>query len=302
MEGFKKVIKIAGITLFFLAIIGVVAVITSAAFIYKTISFEADERLFESAAGFDSTTFYADSDERDSEYTPVAVETGGAIRKTFYSLDEISPYLKVEDLVADRVQQKKLYLCVKLVRGRRKASQYKMVALPTSLPRLYDLDPEGEKQCLIRLEDIIKHYAYRLFPREEVEHVAVFRVLRNQNFPVVEETRADVVPAVREMLGKRLGGAVMRLEAEERMSEEMLTLLMKMFNVELERRYRVTGPLDLNKMLMSLYSMVKRPELKFENVKPLDVPELMGDDVLTGSTSATGFCTIPTTRLILWFT
>lgn len=106
MEGFKKVIKIAGITLFFLAIIGVVAVITSAAFIYKTISFEADERLFESAAGFDSTTFYADSDERDSEYTPVAVETGGAIRKTFYSLDEISPYLK-EGIIA--VEDKKFY-------------------------------------------------------------------------------------------------------------------------------------------------------------------------------------------------
>ena len=192
---------------------------------------------------------------------------------------EISPYLKVEDLIADRVHQKKLYLCVKLVRGRRKAAQFKMVALPTSLPRLFDLTPEAEAQNLIRVEDIIKHYAYRLFPREEVEHAAMFRVLRNQNFPVTEETRADVVPAVREMLGKRVTGAVTRLEAEERMSEEMLTLLMKIFKVEQERRYRVTGPLDLNKMLMSLYSMVKRPELKYENVKPLPIPELMGEDV-----------------------
>lgn len=192
---------------------------------------------------------------------------------------EISPYLKVEDLVADRVQQKKLYLCVKLVRGRRKAAQFKMVALPTSLPRLFDLTPDQEVQNLIRVEDIIKHYAYRLFPREEVEHAAVFRVLRNQNFPVVEETRADVLPAVREMLAKRNTGDVMRLEAEERMSEEMLTLLMKLFRVDQDRRYRVTGPLDLNKMLMCLYSMVKRPELKYENVKPLAIPQLMGDDV-----------------------
>ena len=192
---------------------------------------------------------------------------------------EISPYLKVEELNADHVQQKKLYLCVKLVRGRRKAAQFKMVALPTSLPRLYDLAPEGERQCLIRLEDIIKHYAYRLFPREEVEHAAVFRMLRNQNFPILEETRADVLPAVRDMLSKRASGAVMRLEAEERMSEEMLTLLMKIFKVDQDRRYRVTGPLDLNKMLMSLYSMVKRPELKYPAVKPVPVPELMGADV-----------------------
>ncbi len=192
---------------------------------------------------------------------------------------EISPYLKVEDLLPDRVHQKQLYLCVKLVRGRRKAAQFKMVALPTSLPRLYDLSQDEEKQCLIRLEDIIKHYAYRLFPREEVEHSAVFRMIRNQNFAVAEERRADVVPAVREMLAKRVTGDVMRLEAEERMSEEMLTLLMKMFHVDQDRRYRVTGPLDLNKMLMSLYSMVKRPELKYETVKPVAIPELMGEDV-----------------------
>ena len=71
------------------------------------------------------------------------------------------------------------------------------------------------------------------------------------------------MPAVREMLSRRLGGEVMRLEAEERMSEEMLTLLMQQFGLERERRYRVTGPLDLNRMLMNLYALVKRPGLKY---------------------------------------
>lgn len=192
---------------------------------------------------------------------------------------EIRPYLRVEDLKAARPRQKQLYVCAKLVRSRRKAAQFKLVALPTSLPRLFDLSESKEKQCLIRLEDIIKHHLYRLFPREEVEHAAVFRILRNQNFPVQEETRADVVPGVREMLQKRETGAVMRLEAEESMSEEMLTLLMKIFSVGPERRYRVTGPLDLNKLMMSLYGLVKRPELKYPVVQPVKIPELMGDDV-----------------------
>lgn len=80
------------------------------------------------------------------------------------------------------------------------------------------------------------------------------------------------------MLSKRVGGAVMRLEAEERMSEEMLTLLMKQFELSAERRYRVTGPLDLNKMMMNLYGMVKRPELKYPAVQPVEVEALMGGD------------------------
>ena len=191
---------------------------------------------------------------------------------------KILPSLKVEDLKASRPTQKQLYLCVKLVRPR-KAAQFKLVALPTSLPRLYDLSDNPEVQCLIKLEDIVKHYVYRLFPREEVEHSAVLRIVRNQNFETIEKTKQDVVPAVRRMLGKRPDGAVMRLEAEESMSEEMLTLLMKHFQVEMERRYRVTGPLDLNKLMMGLYSMVKKPDLKYPAAAPVELPDLMGEDI-----------------------
>ena len=192
---------------------------------------------------------------------------------------EICPQLKAEDLKTVRIRQKQLYVCVKLVRSPRKPAQFKLVALPTSLPRLYDLSDNKDQQCLIKLEDIVHHHIYRLFPREEVEHSALLRVICNQNFPVVEETAQDVVPAVQEMLIKRQQGAVMRLEAEERMSEEMLTLLMKQFHLEQERRYRVTGPLDLNKLMMNLYSMIKRADLKYPAAQPLEVPALMGEDV-----------------------
>lgn len=192
---------------------------------------------------------------------------------------DICPQLRAEDVKTARIRQKQLYVCVKLVRGPRKPPVFKLVALPTSLPRLYDLSASRDQQCLIKLEDIVQHHIYRLFPHEDVEHSAVFRVLCNQNFPVVEEIAQDVVPAVQEMLLKRQQGAVTRLEAEERMSEEMLTFLMKQFRVEQERRYRVTGPLDLNKLMMSLYSMVRRPELKYPAVQPVELPGLMGDDV-----------------------
>ena len=152
------------------------------------------------------------------------------------------------------------------------------MGLPTALPRLFDLSKAKEEQCLIRVEDVVKHYLHRLFPKDQVEHVAVFRIIRNQNFPVQERTGEDIVPAVREMLSRRLGGEVMRLEAEERMSEEMLTLLMQQFGLERERRYRVTGPLDLNRMLMNLYALVKRPGLKYPPAQPVEVTPLMGQD------------------------
>lgn len=191
---------------------------------------------------------------------------------------EIRPYLKVEELENSRPRQKQLYLCVKVLRAHQRKAQFKLIGLPTALPRLFDLSRSKDVQCLIRLEDVVKHHVHRMFPKDEVEHVAVFRILRNQHFEIEESTEDDIVPAVRAMLAKRPGGDVMRLEAEERMSEEMLTLLMRKFSVELERRYRVTGPLDLNKLLMSLYGLIKRPELKYPAAQPKEIPELMGED------------------------
>ena len=201
------------------------------------------------------------------------------VREKLLFEKEIRPYLKVEPLSQAHPRQKQLYLCVKLVHNRRKGENFQLIALPSSLPRLFDMSYEKDVQRIIRLEDVVKHSVHRLFPRDEVEHCAVFRILRNQNFAVEEETVEDVVPAVRDMLSKRLGGRVMRLEAEERMSEEMLTLLMKQFGIEQERRYRVTGPLDLNKMMMGLYGLLKRPELKYAPAQPVELKELMGDDV-----------------------
>ncbi|MCI5847489.1 MAG: polyphosphate kinase 1 [Clostridiales bacterium] len=212
-------------------------------------------------------------------YPAFSLDAEDAAREKRLFEKDIRPYLKVEDFQESRRRQKQLYFCVKLTHGRKKDAQFKLIALPTALPRLFDISHDKDVQRLIRLEDVVRHNLPRLFPRDEVEHAAAFRILRNQDFPVQERTEEDVEPAVREMLGKRPDGRVMRLEAEECMSEEMLTLLMKAFQVERERRYRVTGPLDLNKMMMGLYGIVKRADLKYTPAAPVEIAELMGDDV-----------------------
>lgn len=192
---------------------------------------------------------------------------------------EIRPYLKAKSLEESHRRQKQLYFCIKLARGRKREAQFRLISLPAALPRLFDISCDKDVQRLIRLENVVRLNLSRLFGKEEMEHAAAFRVLRNQDFPVEERTEEDVESAVRTMLAKRPTGQVMRLEAEECMSEEMLTLLMKTFGVEMERRYRVTGPLDLNKMMMALYGIVKRPDLKYAPAAPAETPQLMGEDV-----------------------
>lgn len=70
-------------------------------FIYRGISFEADERLFESSFGFGATCFYC---REDNEW--VKIENGGNLKKTYYSINDMSPYI-TEGIV--RVEDKLFY-------------------------------------------------------------------------------------------------------------------------------------------------------------------------------------------------
>ena len=154
--------------------------------------------------------------------------------------------------------------------------RYATVALPGS-QRVYELPAEGVARFYIRQEDLVRLFLPLLFPEDHTEEASVFRILRNQDF-LFDDTE-DVATAVREMLLKRRTGDVMRLEAEERMSAELLAMLMKRLNVPKTRRYRVTGPLDLNKLLMSLYGLLDRPTLKFARTETVVTRALTGSDI-----------------------
>lgn len=175
--------------------------------------------------------------------------------------------------------QKKLLMLVRLRPRNGASARFATVALSSSQKRIYDLPGEGGARYCIRQEDLVKQFLPLLFPEDQAEEASLFRLVRNQDFPLNDGD--DVATAVREMLLKRRTGAVMRLEAEERMSTEMLALLMKRFGVQPERRYRVTGPLDLSKLLMTLYGQMDRPELKYPKADPITVKALTGEDIFT---------------------
>ena len=193
-------------------------------------------------------------------------------------ISELMPRLKPvpwgEEL--SPIAQKRLHLLVRLRSRNSRDARFVTVALPSS-QRLYELPCGNQARCFIRVEDLVRQFLPLLFPEDRAVEASVFRLLRNQDFQMDES--GDIAAAVREMLLRRRTGDVTRLEAEERMSAEMLALLMKRFDVPASRRYRVTGPLDLNKLLMSLYGQLDRPDLKFPRSEPRLLPSLTGEDV-----------------------
>lgn len=89
-----RILTVTALIILSIAIFVLVIVLLLYFYSRANIDFDADEAMFETSLHWDSTTFYADSYHGDDKYTPIAVETSGSFRKTFYSLDKISPYLK----------------------------------------------------------------------------------------------------------------------------------------------------------------------------------------------------------------
>ena len=94
MKGSLGRLRFTAIIIFFTATVVALVFGLIVFHVYRGINFEADEKLFESAAEYHSTTFYANGADDGEDYGPVAIEISGTMRKLFYSYDEISPYLK----------------------------------------------------------------------------------------------------------------------------------------------------------------------------------------------------------------
>ncbi|NCB04922.1 MAG: polyphosphate kinase 1, partial [Clostridia bacterium] len=175
------------------------------------------------------------------------------------------------------LKQKQLHFFIELHHHPDHSVRFALLAIPTSVSRLHPLSDQHGKMRFVRAEDIIRQNLHRLFPEDTVLCAYLFRVIRNQDFEI--SVRPEVPDAVRTMLLKRRTGAVMRLEAEERMPSSMLESLGKAFHILPAQIYRVTGPLDLNKLMMKLYSAVPRDELKYRRVEPRPIPELMTGNI-----------------------
>jgi polyphosphate kinase len=112
---------------------------------------------------------------------------------------------------------------------------------------------------------------------EIVSHHA-FRVTRDADVEVEEDEAGDLLEAIQTVLRRRRRGASpVRLEVDERMSEEVLELLLRELDLEASEVVVTPGLLDLG-ALWSLYGL-DRPELKHEPWIPVTQPRLVsGDD------------------------
>ena len=149
-------------------------------------------------------------------------------------------------------------------------TRFARVKVPPRLPRLIPVDHR-----LVFIEDVIEAHIERLFPGMEVVETARFRVTRDADFSISDESD-DLIGAVEAQLRRRRFGHVVRMEVEESAADRIVEELMVALEVGTRETYRVPEPIDFT-MLWALASM-DRPDLRDRPWRPRTQPRLRPEE------------------------
>ena len=149
-------------------------------------------------------------------------------------------------------------------------TRFARVKVPPRLPRLIPVDHQ-----LVFIEDVIEAHVERLFPGMELVEGARFRVTRDADFSISDESD-DLIGAVEAQLRRRRFGHVVRLEVEEEAPDRLVRELMTALEVSDRETYRVRPPLDFT-MLWALATM-DRPDLRDPPWEPRTRPRLRPEE------------------------
>ena len=144
-----------------------------------------------------------------------------------------------------------------------------VVQAPRMLPRVLRL-PEavsGSPHGVMLLTSVVQGCVGRLFPGMRVRAVHPFRVTRNSELFVDDETITDLRATLQgELLQRHFGDAV-RLEVSAGCSDTVVARLLREFDLGEADCYRVPGPVNLHR-LAQVIDLVDRPDLKFPTFEP----------------------------------
>ncbi|MGX7108725.1 RNA degradosome polyphosphate kinase [Facklamia miroungae] len=159
-----------------------------------------------------------------------------------------------------------------------------IVPIPQLIDRYFVI--EGQINSIILVEDIIIHHLDDIFEGYEVVAAYPFRITRNADFSIVEDGASDLLVLIEDYVKQRKNGMAVRVEIDKsrlmNFSENQLSYLQEVFDLEDNAVYLIDGPLDLT-FLFKLREEIGKsaPQFLFEEHVPFLNPKHLGEDLYT---------------------
>ena len=195
--------------------------------------------------------------------TPLAVDTG----HPFPRLSSEALVLAVELEASELARAERLPV-----------SELAFIPVPLAVAQRFLRVPSDSGTFIfVSLEDVIRAHLEALFAGYAVKSCHTIRVTRDADLPLEEDPDEDLLKTIEESLRDRRRGAVVRLQFERGLPQELLGVLREELELAPEDLYPTDGFTAFSD-LMQLVSQVDLPALKDVPMAPLAVPELEGVD------------------------
>lgn len=153
---------------------------------------------------------------------------------------------------------------------------FAVVQVPSVLPRFIELPSRPDKLQYILLEDVIQEFIGTLFPGNEILGSAPFRITRNADIDVDEESAEDLLEEIEKELKNRKKGAAVRLEVTSNMTMTLVDTLRNWLELEKDDVYSVRGPLDVT-FFLKITSLPGYDHLRYNSIVSQTPRDLLGE-------------------------
>jgi len=148
------------------------------------------------------------------------------------------------------------------------------VKVPKELLRRYL--PIGDGSTFVPLEEVISQHLGTLFPGMEVVGHALFRVTRDTDYDVSDETD-DLRQAVEDEIRRRRFGEVIRLEVSGELDEHLMDRLVGLLNTRANQIYKIDGLIGMDD-LFDVAGVAGHADLSYKPFSSVTQATLQGSD------------------------
>lgn len=144
-----------------------------------------------------------------------------------------------------------------------------IVQAPRAIARVYRVPNEFAKsgENFVMLAAIIKAHAKDLFPGMTVTGCYQFRLTRNSDLLLEEESVGDLADSLQDKLLSRHYGRVARLEIDAKCPTPLADFLLQKHHLTKDDLYHCNGPVNLQRY-MSILDLVEQPSLRYPKYHP----------------------------------
>ncbi|MCH1493925.1 MAG: polyphosphate kinase 1 [Rubripirellula sp.] len=190
-----------------------------------------------------------------SDCNPLALQT---VEQKLEELEAIcSPQIVPENANFPLLQGLNLHLCVRLKRSSNTDDTKQVTNAPVepfddfailpigkAFPRTISIPTESGYDYVL-IEDALVANIHRFFPGRDVLECIPFRLTRNADVELREDSAADLMVGMEEVLESRRRSRVIRLEYVAGTSEQVVSFLKKKMKLAKDDLYPIHGPIDL---------------------------------------------------------